>query len=104
MRRLVASVASVFTLVFILTATAGAADHKYTGSDKCKVCHMAAKKGNQYGKWKETKHSKAFETLASPAAKEVAKKAGVPTLRKTPHVFVPRDRFCRPGGNERRQV
>ncbi|OGV70606.1 MAG: hypothetical protein A3K19_06485 [Lentisphaerae bacterium RIFOXYB12_FULL_65_16] len=43
----------------------------------CKACHTPAKIGNQYGAWKDSAHARAFETLKSDAAKEVAKKAGV---------------------------
>ena len=43
----------------------------------CKMCHTPAKIGNQYGAWSQSKHAKAFESLKSDAAKEVAKKAGV---------------------------
>jgi predicted CXXCH cytochrome family protein len=45
----------------------------------CKVCHGGGKPqvGNQYAAWKESGHAKAFETLKSDKAKEVAKKAGV---------------------------
>ncbi len=50
---------------------------KYVGSAKCKICHMGAKKGDQYAKWQASQHSKAFATLATERAKEVAKKAGV---------------------------
>ena len=51
--------------------------HKYIGSVKCKVCHNSAAKGEQFKKWSESKHSKAFEVLGTPEAAEVAKAAGV---------------------------
>lgn len=51
--------------------------HKYVGVKKCAMCHKSEAKGNQHGKWLSTKHAKAYETLASPAAIETAKKAGV---------------------------
>ena len=53
------------------------ASHKFVGAAKCKICHNSPAKGEQYKKWTESKHAKAFETLASPAAKEVGAKAGV---------------------------
>jgi hypothetical protein len=49
----------------------------FMGSDKCKPCHMSPKKGAQYKVWKETKHAKAFETLASDKAKEIGAKKGI---------------------------
>lgn len=62
-------------LVFILSVI-GFADevtHKYVGAAKCKVCHKAEKKGAQFTKWQESKHSKAYETLASEKAMEIGK-------------------------------
>jgi len=50
---------------------------QYVGAAKCKMCHMGVKKGDQFAKWQASKHSKAFATLATDQAKEVAKKAGV---------------------------
>ena len=54
-----------------------ASKFKYVGASKCKICHMGAKHGNIYEKWQESKHSKAYATLATDQAKEVAVKAGV---------------------------
>lgn len=48
---------------------------QYVGVQKCKKCHV--KNGDQYGKWKNSKHSKAYEVLASDKAKEIGKKLGV---------------------------
>jgi|SaaInl7_200m_RNA_FD_contig_31_1718374_length_917_multi_6_in_0_out_0_2 hypothetical protein len=64
-------------MLLALTFSAQGADHNYVGAGKCKVCHMSKKKGAQFGAWKASKHSKAFETLGTPAAKEVAAKAGI---------------------------
>jgi hypothetical protein len=58
-------------------APAKAAGHKFIGATKCKTCHNSPAKGEQFKKWTESKHSKAFETLATPAAKEVGTTAGV---------------------------
>ena len=49
----------------------------FMGNDKCKPCHMSPKKGAQYKVWKESKHAKAFETLASDKAKEFGAKKGI---------------------------
>jgi len=49
----------------------------FMGADKCKPCHMSPKKGAQYKVWKDSKHSKAFETLASDKAKEIGTKKGI---------------------------
>jgi hypothetical protein len=52
-------------------------NHKYVGVKKCSMCHKSESKGNQHGQWLSTKHAKAYETLATPAAQETAAKAGV---------------------------
>ncbi|MBI2930370.1 MAG: hypothetical protein HYY16_01855 [Planctomycetes bacterium] len=55
---------------------------KFLGAEKCKKCHEAKAKGNQFGKWKETKHAKAFEALATEDAKKFAKERGVEDPQK----------------------
>lgn len=50
-----------------------AAAHKYIGASKCGMCHKAEAKGNQFGKWMASAHSKAFETLAGEKALAIAK-------------------------------
>jgi hypothetical protein len=62
-------------------APAPAGNH-YVGADKCKNCHKADAGGNQYGAWQKMKHSHAYETLATDAAKEAGKKAGVDDPQK----------------------
>lgn len=69
--------AAVFGMFAAGLAFAGDEAH-YIGADKCsKMCHKSAAKGEQYGIWQKSKHSQAFATLATPAALEMAKKAGV---------------------------
>jgi len=54
------------------------AQSSYIGADKCaKMCHKAPAKGEQLTIWKKSKHAQAYATLATPAALETAKKAGV---------------------------
>jgi len=59
------------------------AAHKYVGVAKCAMCHKSKARGDQYGKWKESKHSQAYAALATDAAKELAKKAGVDDPQKS---------------------
>jgi mono/diheme cytochrome c family protein len=59
------------------TKAASAPKYQYIGAGKCKTCHMSAAKGNQHGQWMKTGHAKAYATLATPKAKELAEKAGV---------------------------
>ncbi len=54
-----------------------AAEHKYIGVKKCAMCHKSEAKGNQYGKWLSTEHSKAYEVLCTAQAQETAKKVGI---------------------------
>lgn len=51
--------------------------HAYVGVSKCGMCHKAEAKGNQLGHWQKSKHAQAYVALASDAAKEAAKKAGI---------------------------
>ncbi len=56
---------------------AAAEEFQYVGVKKCKSCHKKELIGDQYGKWEEQKHAKAFETLKGDKALEVAKAAGI---------------------------
>ena len=52
----------------------------YKGAKTCKPCHSAPKMGGEAFKvWEKTKHAKAFETLKSKEADEIAKKKGLKT-------------------------
>lgn len=53
------------------------ADAQYIGAKKCMMCHKSEARGNQYGKWLESSHAKAFETLKGAEAAAVAKKKGI---------------------------
>lgn len=50
---------------------------EFIGVDGCKICHKKAADGDQYGKWLETRHAKAFETLGTPEAAKVATDKGL---------------------------
>lgn len=63
-------------------------DHAYVGADKCKLCHNSEKKGAQYTKWQESKHSKAYEALASDQAKKFAAERGLGDPQKEPKCLV----------------
>lgn len=72
------------TVVFLGLMTIGSGgplfadgSHAYVGADKCKLCHNSDAKGAQYTKWKEARHSKAYATLASDAAKKIAADKGL---------------------------
>jgi hypothetical protein len=59
------------------TAAAAPAAFTYIGSAKCRMCHMTTKSGAQFKIWQESRHAKAFETLKSPKADEIAKAKGI---------------------------
>ncbi|RJP75134.1 MAG: cytochrome C554 [Candidatus Abyssobacteria bacterium SURF_17] len=67
---------AAISLIALLSAPA-AAEHNYVGVKGCKMCHMAADKGAQYKSWEASKHAKAYETLGTDQAKEVAKAKGI---------------------------
>ncbi len=54
----------------------------YVGASKCKSCHNKETRGEVYNKWTEMKHSKAYETLASPEALKIGKKLGIKEPQK----------------------
>jgi hypothetical protein len=59
------------------TVGASKGDHKYVGVNKCKTCHKKELIGNQFGKWQDAKHSKAFDTLKTDEAIKIAKEKGI---------------------------
>ncbi len=74
-------VAAGFTAGSIIAAERDAS--LYVGVKSCKMCHKKAEEGEQFAKWQESKHSKAFELLGTPEAKELGKKAGVEDPQKS---------------------
>ena len=50
---------------------------EFVGAGGCKICHKKAADGDQYGKWLTTGHAKAFETLGTPKAAEIAAAKGL---------------------------
>jgi len=64
-------------------AAAQAPPNRYVGAARCKGCHNAADSGDQYGRWTQEKHSKAFEVLASAEAKKYGKERGVDDPQKS---------------------
>lgn len=53
--------------------------HKYIGVNQCGMCHKTEKQGNQLGIWENSKHSKAFLTLQTEKADNIAKEKGFKT-------------------------
>ncbi len=63
--------------LFVFDGFAQKKEFKYVGSAKCKMCHNSKKAGEQYTIWENSKHSKAYETLGTDAAKAIGKKMGI---------------------------
>jgi len=83
---LIATISAVFTLALagmLSSVNAAEKTHDFVGAKKCKMCHNKPKVGDQYKIWLDTKHAKAFESLASEDAKKAAKKAGVKDPQKS---------------------
>jgi hypothetical protein len=55
---------------------------KYVGAKTCVPCHTTPKSGAAYKIWQGSAHAKAFATLATPAALEIAKKKGIADPQK----------------------
>jgi hypothetical protein len=69
----------VIIAVILLHLSAAAEEPQYVGAKKCKICHNKKSEVQQFEIWKNSKHAKAYETLASDRAKEFALKAGIKT-------------------------
>lgn len=65
--------------VEVRAADAPMPKHKYVGAAKCKSCHKKELMGDQYGEWQKSVHAKAYETLRSDKAVEIAKNKGITT-------------------------
>ncbi|TPW17149.1 MAG: cytochrome c-554 [bacterium] len=55
----------------------------YTGVKTCGMCHKKPESGNQLAIWTASPHAKAFEILATDAAKAVATKLGIEDAQKS---------------------
>ncbi|MCY2986375.1 MAG: multiheme c-type cytochrome [Planctomycetota bacterium] len=50
----------------------------YVGSRVCAPCHDGQHAGNQFTRWYQSKHAKAFTSLAHPEARDIARFSGIP--------------------------
>ncbi|TFB10024.1 cytochrome C554 [Candidatus Marinimicrobia bacterium MT.SAG.3] len=83
-QRIIAKISLLAIIIFYITSIESYAfdppdeyDHQFIGVTKCKMCHKKEKKGLQYEIWRESAHSRAYEVLATPEAKELSEKYGV---------------------------
>ncbi|MBN1154948.1 cytochrome C554 [candidate division KSB1 bacterium] len=55
----------------------GNSTYKYVGIKNCKMCHNRPNAGKQFDIWSKGPHAKAYSTLATDEAREVARKLGL---------------------------
>jgi formate-dependent nitrite reductase cytochrome c552 subunit len=67
----------VLAAAALFAAGSSSAQNKYVGVKKCAMCHDKSAKGNTFAVWEKSPHAKAFETLKSKEAEEIAKKKGL---------------------------
>lgn len=53
--------------------------YSFIGVQDCAMCHKTEKQGQQLSIWQESKHAKAYETLKTDKANEIAKQKGFNT-------------------------
>lgn len=83
-------IAAGFTVCLLATGLAGAGDtgaekkeFQFIGAKKCKMCHNSTKQGKIYTKWAKGPHARAYEVLASDAAKKIASEKGIDDPQKS---------------------
>jgi hypothetical protein len=57
-------------------AQEGTEPHSFVGAEVCGPCHKTDKQGKQLEIWQNSPHSKAFQTLQTKEADEIAKNSG----------------------------
>jgi hypothetical protein len=57
---------------------------EYVGVKRCKTCHKKEASGDQYGKWLEGAHAKAYESLASEESIAKAEELGLGNPQEAP--------------------
>lgn len=76
MRRYATFFAIVLTAGLLLSAGMASAEHQYVGAEGCKICHKA-KTGDQWQKWLDGPHAKAYETLKNEASAKIVADKGL---------------------------
>ena len=70
-------VGAVLVSGMIIPAGGFAQDPTYAGHTQCRICHNKKEDGEQWNKWKQGPHAKAFEILKTDEAKAVAQEMGL---------------------------
>jgi len=67
----------VLIVVLLIAAFTVQAQNKYIGVKMCSMCHKTDKQGKQLDIWQKSDHAKAYKTLNTPKAAEIAKAKGL---------------------------
>lgn len=67
----------LFTLAVFLLTSNMFAQNQYVGTKMCAPCHRSEKQGKQFDIWKNSDHAKAYQTLTTAKANEIAKAKGL---------------------------
>ncbi len=51
--------------------------HRYVGDETCEVCHSSRKIGDQFDRWKDSPHAKAYTDLGGVKARIIGQKLGI---------------------------
>lgn len=76
-RTLTTTVSAVIMIGFSSIAHAEDDAPQYIGVKSCGMCHKSDSKGNQLAQWESSRHSKAFETLATDKALKIGEEVGL---------------------------
>lgn len=68
----------IITTLFLLPLASinSQSSNTYIGVESCTMCHKTEKQGSQLSIWQNSSHAKAFETLKSDTADQIAKEKG----------------------------
>lgn len=69
----------VVVILFSLMKTFPQNGYTYIGVEACVMCHKTEKQGSQFSIWQNSRHAKAFETLKTEKANQIAKEKGFNT-------------------------
>ncbi|MEO8230673.1 MAG: cytochrome c family protein [Ignavibacteriota bacterium] len=88
MRCFIVILLSIILTPFVFTQAQDG--NTYVGAETCGMCHKTEKQGSQFSIWQNSAHSKAFETLKTEKANQIAAEKGF----KTPAVETPECLKC----------
>jgi hypothetical protein len=69
-------ITAIFAPILFVQAQNG---NTYIGAESCAMCHKTEKQGSQFSIWQNSSHSKAFETLKTEKANQIAAEKGFKT-------------------------